>query len=56
MAPFCLFLHPVEIVLKGCTALWGISHSFQLCVIGEVTEEASASSSKSLMNNLLDQY
>ncbi|KAJ7396420.1 hypothetical protein BTVI_145394 [Pitangus sulphuratus] len=50
--PPCPCCKPVKVLLKGCTALWGISHSSQLCVIGELAEEASAPSSKSLMNKL----
>lgn len=42
MIPLCLFLHPVEVPLKGSTTLWDIGHVFQLRVIGELTEEASA--------------
>lgn len=52
MVPLCLFLHLVEVLLKGCTALCGTGHSFQLSIISELTEEVSAPSSKSLTNKL----
>ena len=32
--------HPAEVPLNGSTALWGISHSSQLCVINKVAEGA----------------
>lgn len=48
----CPSLQPVTILLKGCTAFQGISHSSQLGVVTELAEAASASSSKSLMHKL----
>ncbi|RMC00447.1 hypothetical protein DUI87_23057 [Hirundo rustica rustica] len=39
-------LKPAEVLLQGCTALWGISHSSQLCAIRELAEEASPRLSK----------
>ncbi|RMC07043.1 hypothetical protein DUI87_16496 [Hirundo rustica rustica] len=46
----CPSLQPVEVLLKGCTALWDIGHSSQLYVIRKIAEETSAPSPKSLMN------
>ncbi|KAJ7398184.1 Transient receptor potential cation channel subfamily M member 5 [Pitangus sulphuratus] len=45
----CLSLQPVKVLLKGCTALLGISHSSQLCDSSKLAEEASAPSPKSLV-------
>ncbi|KAJ7400839.1 hypothetical protein BTVI_101645 [Pitangus sulphuratus] len=47
----CPSLQPVNFLLKGCTALWGIDHFSHLCVISELSKEASTPSSKSLINN-----
>lgn len=44
----------VEVPLKGSTALSGIGHSSQICVIRELVENASVLSSKSFMEKLND--
>lgn len=48
----CPSLQPLKALLKGCTALWGIGHCSQLCVINSLAKDTSAPSSKSLMNKL----
>ena len=48
----CPPVQSVEVLLQGCTALWGISHSSQLAVTSELAEEGSAPSSKALMNKV----
>ncbi|RMC07054.1 hypothetical protein DUI87_16508 [Hirundo rustica rustica] len=50
MVLLCPSLQPVEVLLKGCTALWDIGHSSQLYVISKIAEETSAPSPKSVMN------
>lgn len=48
---FLLIFQPAEILLRGCTALWSIGHSSQLCVVTEL-EDASSPSSRSFINKL----
>lgn len=40
-AGLCPSLQPVKVPAKGCTALWGISHSSQLGVVRHTAQEAS---------------
>lgn len=42
----CPSLQPAKVPPKGCTALWVIGLSSQLCGISQLAEEAPASSSK----------
>lgn len=49
-APLCPSLQTAKNFLKGCTVLWSISHAFQVCVLSKLASQASAPSSKPLMN------
>lgn len=46
----CPSLQTAKNFLQGCTVLWSISHSFQVCILSKLAAEASAPSSKPLMN------
>lgn len=52
MLPLCPSLQPLKLPLKGYTALCGIGHSSQVCVISRLAEDTSGPSSKSLMEKL----